>query len=141
MTKEAIRLKFKGRERVLLFGIGPSRILCEDRGITVTDMHTIDINELVQDIICASLKFECLLNDKEVDFNKYEVYQWITEMEQATFQQIFDVFIKTRTVGESIYSLYLKNLEKLNSGKSEEVKGREKEKKTNLGRFRRIRNR
>lgn len=94
------------------FGIGPSRILCEEKGITVSDMHTIDINELVQDMIYASLKFECLMNDLEVDFNKYQVYQWISDMEKETFQQIFEIFINTRTLGESIYSLYLKNLEK-----------------------------
>ena len=72
-------------------------------------MHTLDTSELVQDIIYAALKFECLLNNKEVDFNKWEVYQWINDMEQETFQAIFDIFIKTRTVGQSIYSSYMKN--------------------------------
>lgn len=109
MTREAITLEFKGRQRQLLFGIGPSRILCEEKGITVNQMHTLDTSELVQDIIFASLKFECYLNDKPVDFNKWEVYQWINDMEQATFQAIFDIFIKTRTVGQSIYGNYMKN--------------------------------
>ena len=112
MVNESIKLEFKGRVRDLRFGIGPTRILCEDRGINVSEMQNLDLNELIQDLIVASLKMECLVSDTEVDFNKYEVYQWITDMEQETFQQIFDIFIKTRTVGRSIYDTYLKNLEK-----------------------------
>ncbi|MCX7099919.1 MAG: hypothetical protein NTX38_00085, partial [Methylobacter sp.] len=97
MLNDAIKLEFKGIVRTMLFGIGPSRILCDDKGITITDMQTLDINELVQDMVYASLKFDCLLKDDEVDFNKYEVYQWINDMDQATFQKIFETFIKTRT--------------------------------------------
>ena len=108
---ETIKLEFKGRDRELRFGIGPSRILCEDKGITVTDMNTIDINELIQDLVVASLKYECFSAGTVPDFNKWEVYQWITDMEQETFQRIFDIFLKTRIVGKSIYDVYLKSLE------------------------------
>jgi hypothetical protein len=125
MVNEAIKLGFKGRARTLRFGIGPSRILCAEKGITVSDMQSIDINELVQDMIHASLKFDCLLKGEEVDFNLYEVYQWINDMEQSTFQNIFEIFIKTRTVGQSIYDLYLKNLEK---AQGEESKAEKKNK-------------
>ena len=136
MLNEAIKLEFKGKVRNMLFGIGPSRILCEDKGITVTDMQRLDINELVQDMIYASLKFDCLLKGEAVDFNIYEVYQWINDMEQATFQNIFEIFIKTRTVGQSIYDLYLKNLEKAQKGDGENGRQGEeaiKEKKNKAG--------
>ena len=123
MVNESIKLEFKGRIRDLRFGIGPTRILCEDRGINVSEMQNIDFNELIQDLIVASLKFECLVSGSEVDFNKWEVYNLITDMEQETFQQIFDIFIKTRTVGRSIYDTYLKNLEKgKDAGVKAEVK-------------------
>ncbi len=123
MVNESIKLEFKGRIRDLRFGIGPTRILCEDRGINVSEMQNIDLNELIQDLIVASLKFECLVSGSEVDFNKWEVYNLITDMEQETFQQIFDIFIKTRTVGRSIYDTYLKNLEKgKDAGVKAEVK-------------------
>jgi len=115
MVNESITLNFKERDRVLRFGIGPTRILCEDRGISAADMQKIDLNELIQDIIVAALKFECLLTGSAVDFNKWEVYQWITDMEQETFQSIFDIFLKTRVIGKSIYDKYLKEVEK-NSG-------------------------
>ena len=120
MVNETVKIEFKDRMRELRFGIGPSRILCEDRGITFADMHAISINELIQDIIYASLKFECLLKSEPIDFNKWEVYQWITEMEQETFQQIFEVFIKTRIVGKSVYDVYVKNLEELNKEDNDE---------------------
>jgi len=112
MMNEAIKLSFKNKERTLLFGIGPSRILCEDKGITVTGMQGLDTNELIQDMIFASLKFDCFLKNEEVDFSKWEVYKWINDMEQDTFQRIFEVFIHTRTLGQSIYSTWIKNLEK-----------------------------
>lgn len=124
MVNETIKIEFKGRERELRFGIGPTRILCAEKGITVTDMQTIEINELIQDLICAALKFECYLSDHSIDFTKWEVYQWITELEQETFQQIFDVFIKTRTVGKSIYDMYLKNLETNEQAESDEKKNK-----------------
>ena len=76
-------------------------------------MSTLDINEIVQDMIYASLKFESLLQNKEADFNKYEVYEWITDMDQDTFQKIFEIFVKTRIVGRSIYDVYMDNLEKM----------------------------
>jgi len=121
MVNESITLNFKGRDRVLRFGIGPTRILCEDLEIKPSDMQDLDFNTFIQDIICASLKFECLLTGSVVDFNKWEVYQWITDMEQDTFQQIFDIFLKTRILGKSIYDKYLQELEK-NSGKKDEKK-------------------
>jgi len=121
MVNESITLNFKERDRVLRFGIGPTRILCEDRGISAADMQKIDINELIQDIIVAALKFECLVSGTIVDFNKWEVYQWITDMEQETFQQIFDIFLKTRVIGKSIYDRYMKELEK-NAGEKDEKK-------------------
>ena len=114
MVIETIKIEFKERMRELRFGIGPSRILCEDRGISFSDMHEITINELIQDIIYASLKFECLLKGEAIDFNKWEVYQWITDMDQETFQRIFEVFIKTRVVGKSVYDVYMKTLEDQN---------------------------
>ena len=133
MQNEAIKLEFKGKVRTMLFGIGPSRILCEEKGITVTDMQTLDINELVQDMIYASLKFDCLLKGEPVDFNIYEVYRWINDMDQATFQNIFEIFIKTRTIGQSIYDLYIKNLEKqaaeMRGNASPEPAGEEKKNK------------
>ena len=132
MVNESIKLEFLGRERVLRFGIGPSRILCEDKGITVTDMNTLDINELIQDLIYASLKFECYVNGHTVDFNKWEVYQWITDMEQVTFQQIFEVFIKTRTVGKSIYDVYMKNLEAANQPRMDTPEEEEKKNKPGM---------
>ena len=49
MVNETIKIEFKERMRELRFGIGPSRILCEDRGISFSDMHEITINELIQD--------------------------------------------------------------------------------------------
>jgi len=121
MVNESITLNFKGRDRVLRFGIGPTRILCEDRGLSAADLQTLEINELIQDIIVAALKFECLVSGISIDFNKWEVYQWITDMEQDTFQQIFDIFLKTRVVGKSIYDRYMKELEK-NSGVKDEKK-------------------
>jgi hypothetical protein len=129
---ETINLDFKGKTRKLRFGIGPSRILCEEKGIPVSDMHTLDINELVQDMIHASLKFDSLLQGLEPDFNKYEVYEWINDMAQETFQKIFEVFIKTRTVGRSIYDTYVENLSKLAQDQGEP----QEEKKADLGRLR-----
>jgi len=124
MINEAIKLEFKGRIRELRFGIGPSRILCRDRGITVSEMHTISINELIQDIICASLEFECYINEQPVDFNKWEVYQWINDLDQETFQSIFEVFIKTRTVGQSVYDVYMKNLSQADGEAPDEKKNK-----------------
>lgn len=118
---ETIKLEFKGQTRTLRFGIGPSRILCEDKNISVSDMSSLDINELVQDMIYASLKFDSLLQGKEPDFNKYEVYEWINNMSQETFQNIFDVFVKTRTIGRSIYDTYVESLEKLAKEKGEQT--------------------
>ena len=128
MVNETIKIEFKGRIRELRFGIGPTRILCEDLGINPSEMQDLDFHLFLQDIIYASLKFECLLNGMEVDFNKWEVYQWITNMEQTTFQQIFDIFIKTRVIGKSIYDRFIKELEKTNGEKkpdpSEEKKNK-----------------
>ena len=113
MINEAIKVDFKGIGRNLRFGIGPSRILCQEKGITVSEMQELDTNELIQDMILASLKFDRLIQGLPIDFNQWEVYQWITDMDQESFQGIFDVFIKTRVVGQSIYDIYIKNLEKL----------------------------
>jgi len=114
MVNETIKLKFKNKERTLHFGIGPSRILCEDKHITVSQMHMLDVNELVQDMVYASLKFDCFLKNEQVDFNIWEVYQWINDMDQKTFQKIFETFIKTRTIGRSIYSEFMERQEKEN---------------------------
>ena len=59
MVQEKFTLDFKGRQRTIRFGIGPSRILCQNKGITISEMNTVDVNELIQDMIVASLEFDC----------------------------------------------------------------------------------
>lgn len=107
MVKEKLTIEFLGIPRTLRFGIGPSRILCQNKGITISEMNTLDVNELIQDMIVASLEFDCLINEKEIDFNKYQVYDWINDMEQEQFQAIFQVYLETKVVGKSVYDLYM----------------------------------
>jgi len=129
MANETIKLEFKGRIRELRFGIGPTRILCEELDIQPSEMKDLDFNTFIQDIISASLKYDCLLTGVPIDFTKWEVYQWITDMEQETFQQIFDIFLKTRIIGKSIYDRYIKELDK-NAGQTTDSLD---EKKNSLG--------
>lgn len=121
MQKEKFTLEFKGKQRVIRFGIGPSRILCQNKGITISEMNTLDVNELIQDMIVASLEFDCLIKDEPIDFNKYEVYELINDMDQEQFQAIFQVYLETKVVGKSVYDLYLERT-KETAGETEEKK-------------------
>jgi hypothetical protein len=107
MVQEKFTLDFKGRQRTIRFGIGPSRILCQNKGITISEMNTLDVNEMIQDMIVASLEFDCLINNETIDFNQHEVYQLINDMDQEQFQAIFNVYLQTKVVGKSVYDLYL----------------------------------
>lgn len=113
MVKEQCTLEFKGKQRVIRFGIGPSRILCQNKGITISEMNTLDVNEMIQDMIVASLEFDCQINNETIDFNKYEVYQLINDMDQEQFQAIFNVYLETKVVGKSVYDLYLERTKEL----------------------------
>ena len=132
MVNETIKLEFKGKIRELRFGIGPSRILCEDKGISLSDFQNLGTSELIQDMICAAIKFDCLLSEQAVDFTKWEVYQWINDMDQTTFQKIFDVFIKTKVIGKSVYDAYIQNLEMQKQG-DKDTEGDQNEKKNRPG--------
>ena len=120
--QEQIQVSFKDKQRTIRFGIGPSRILCTNKGINVSEMNSLDVNELIQDMIAASFEFDCHLKSEEVDFTIWEVYQWITELSQEEFQKIFDVYIKTKVVGKSVYDLYVSKLEEISGPVTEEKK-------------------
>jgi len=119
---DKFQIEFKGKSRTVRFGIGPSRILCANKGISVSDMHTLDVNELIQDMIVASLEFDCNLKNEPVDFTKWEVYEWLNEMTQEQFQAIFEVYIKTKVVGKSVYDLYIERTNEMAGESNEEKK-------------------
>lgn len=112
-TRKELKITFKERERTLRFGIGPSRILCERREITLSQFNELDPIEAVYDMVWASLVFDCYQKDEEPDFNYYQVMQWISDMQQEEFQEVFDLWLHTKVIGRSLYDEYQDKLDKL----------------------------
>ena len=82
ISKNKTEINFGGEKRMFYFGLGFLNMLCEETEYTMNDLQTVTKEkplEMIPLLMYYSLKFACLIEDNEIDFNKYKVISWFDE--------------------------------------------------------------
>lgn len=93
---QEVELIIGGEKRLFKFGTNATAVYCSTRNVKLSevekelDLMSMDI-EKVRDFIYAGLVAGCYRQGKEITFNKYNVGDWIDEMEQGELEKAFGV--------------------------------------------------
>jgi len=101
-----------GKKRPIKYGTNSTAILCEIRGITLKDMgdmfseQRIKDNEItggeVRDLIYAGLASGSYSKGEEPEFNRYQVGDWIDEMDADELIKAFEVMGESQPKGSNV---------------------------------------
>jgi len=101
-----------GKKRPIKYGTNSTAILCEIRGITLKDMtnmfseQKIKDNEItggeVRDLVFAGLTSGAYSKGEEPDFNRYQVGDWIDEMDADELIKAFEVMGASQPQGSNV---------------------------------------
>ena len=93
--KQELTLKIGGKERLLKFGTNQTAIFCDKHNLSLTgysdSLNTDNAKPgHLRDLIWSSLVAGAKYNKEEVDFDEYNVGDWIDDLPQNNLQKIFD---------------------------------------------------
>jgi hypothetical protein len=82
ISKNKTEINFGGEDRMFYFGLGFLNMLVNETEYTMESLQKVTKEkplELIPLLMFYSLKFASLIEDKEIDFNKYKVISWFDE--------------------------------------------------------------
>ena len=82
ISKNKAEIDFGGEKRTFYFGLGFLNMLCEETEYTMNNLQSATKEKplvVIPLLMYYSLKFACLIDDKEIDFNKYKIISWFDE--------------------------------------------------------------
>lgn len=93
--KQELNLKIGGKDRLLKFGTNQTAIFCDKHNLSLTgysDSLNVDNASAshLRDLIWSSLVAGAKYNKEEIDFDEYDVGDWIDDLSQSNLQKIFD---------------------------------------------------
>ena len=104
-------IKIGGKLRPIKFGTNSTALLCEIRGITLNDMglmfseERIKNNEItggeIRDMIYAGLVSAARSKKIEIDFDQYQVGDWIDEIDPNELVKAFEVMGESQPKGSN----------------------------------------
>ena len=104
-----ISILLGGKKRRIKFGLGSTRAVCDFHKIRLSELASrFDLDDLFQEEIYGGLVHALNLEEKESDFNRAQVFEWIDAMPQEDLQKVFDVWLTTSQHGETRYEKFLK---------------------------------
>ena len=82
ISKKKAEIDFGGEKRTFYFGLGFLNMLCDETEHNMVNLEK-DTKEkplmMIPLLMYYSLKFSYLMEDKEINFNKYKVISWFDE--------------------------------------------------------------
>lgn len=93
--KQELSLKIGGKDRLLKFGTNQTAIFCDKHNLSLVG-YSESINtdnakaSHLRDLIWSSLVAGAKYQKVEVDFDEYDVGDWIDDLSQKELQSIFD---------------------------------------------------
>ena len=101
-----IEINIGGKLRPIKFGTNQSARYCQVRGVTLAEMQKelehIETSDgsSIRDLIYSALWAGCKTDKLEVDFDEYDMGDWIDEMGQEELNKIFQVLIDSNDSGK-----------------------------------------
>ena len=81
-----------GKKRPFKFGINAARVFCKETGKSINDLNDIaetDLDAIVS-ILYAGLFHGAKAAGKEVDFDSWQVGEWMDDMDQKEITKAFE---------------------------------------------------
>lgn len=129
-TNGKITVEIGGKQRTVKFGLGSTRAVCDYHKCKLSELASrFELDDLFLEEIYGGLVHALALEEKEPDFNRAEVFEWIDAMPQETLQKVFDVWLTTSQHGETRYEKFIKLITAANGKKPDDD---EKKKLTGL---------
>tara|TARA_R110000851_G_scaffold86604_1_gene188085 strand:+ start:919 stop:1272 length:354 start_codon:yes stop_codon:yes gene_type:complete len=82
ISKNKAEIDFGGEKRTFYFGLGFLNMLVDETEYEMKDLQSKTSTQpltMIPLLMYYSLKFSCLIEDKEIDFNKYKVISWFDD--------------------------------------------------------------
>jgi len=98
MIKQEKEFKIGGKKRLVKFGTNASAIYCDEHNISLSKynesfaLDMVTIGQL-RDVIWSGLVAGCYKQKKEVDFTKYDVGDWIDDLQQEEIDNILSLLM------------------------------------------------
>ena len=90
-----------GQIRPLKFGMGAWKIISEQTGLSLDKMGEIPPSDFPALIIFAGAKQAALADNKQVDFNINNVYDWLDEITPELLEQIIKCLGESKLMGRT----------------------------------------
>lgn len=94
-----------GKLRPVKFGTNQSAMYCEVRGISLAKMQS-ELSNIedsdggsIRDLIYSALWAGCKTDKIEVDFDRYDLGDWIDDMDQEELNKCFQVLVDSNGDG------------------------------------------
>lgn len=84
-----------GQKRLVKFGTNATAVFCDERGVSLSEFQSITFQDIkpgeLRDIIWSGLVAGAHKEDKDIDFNKWDVGEWIDDLDEDTLDEVFDL--------------------------------------------------
>jgi hypothetical protein len=118
-----IAVQLGGKERLIKFGLGSTKAVCEYHGIKLSEMGSrFNLDDLFLEEIYGGLVHALALENKKPDYNRAQVFDWIDAMPQEYLQRVFDVWLTTSQHGETRFEKFMKVIASMNPDDDAEKK-------------------
>uniref|UniRef100_UPI003216210F hypothetical protein n=1 Tax=uncultured Draconibacterium sp. TaxID=1573823 RepID=UPI003216210F len=118
-----IQVEIGGKMRLVRFGLGATREVCKLHNLRLEELAAkLGIDALFQDEIYGGLVYALALDNNKPDFNYAQVLEWIDDMPQEAFQNLFDKWLLCNQHGTTRYEKFMKVLAANNPDASDEKK-------------------
>lgn len=94
-----IEVELGGRKRLVKFGLNQMAIYTQKHRIDLSEMTTIGVAE-IRDLIWSGLVAGAKKNGEEIDFDEWQVGDWLEEMEQTEYDAVMQTFQKAMPSGD-----------------------------------------
>ena len=106
--KGTTKINIGGKDRPLKFGTNQSAKYCEIRGLSLVEMQE-ELSDIansdggsIRDLLYSALWAGCMTDKLEVDFNRYDLGDWVDEMSQDELNKCFQVLFDSNKSGEDV---------------------------------------
>jgi hypothetical protein len=118
-----ITVQLGGKERLVKFGLGSTKVVCMEHGIKLSEMaQRFNLDDLFTEEIYGGLVHALALEGKKPDFNRAQVFDWIDALPQTDLQLMFDVWLTTSQHGETRFEKFMKVIASMNPDDDAEKK-------------------
>lgn len=87
--------KIGGKKRLVKFGTNATAVFCDEHDMSLNEYQSITFKDIkpseARDLIWSGLVAGAHKEKKEVDFDKWDVGEWMDDMDQETMDELVDL--------------------------------------------------